>query len=64
MRLARFFHTESRREAGEGPWNLSANGYEACAAWRAEAYLDSTLSTATKRNEVDAALSRLAADVV
>jgi len=33
-------------------------------AWRAEAYLGSTLSTASKSNEVDAALARLAADVV
>jgi hypothetical protein len=56
--LARFSHTASQREAGEG------RGYEARAAWRAEAYLDSTLSTANKRNEVDAALSRLAADAV
>jgi hypothetical protein len=56
--LARFSHTGSQREAGE------ARGYEARAAWRAEAYLDSTLSTASKRNEVDAALSRLAADSV
>ena len=53
--LARFSHTASRREAGEGPWNVSANGYEARAAWRAQAYLDSPLSTASQRNEVDAA---------
>jgi len=38
-----------------------AAGPEARAAWRAEAYSDSTLSTASKRNEVDSALSRLAA---
>jgi hypothetical protein len=56
--LARLSHTGSQREAGEG------RGYEARAAWRAEAYLDSTVSTASKRNEVDAALSRLAADSV
>ena len=31
-------------------------------AWRAEAYWNSTVSTASKRNAVDAGLSRLAAD--
>ena len=60
---ARLSHTASQREAGEG------RGYEARSAWRSNlgstgAYLDSTVSTASKRNEVGAALSRLAADVV
>ena len=53
--LACFSHRASKREAGE------ARGYETRAAWRAEAYLDSTLSTASKRNEVDMGLSRLVA---
>jgi hypothetical protein len=56
--LARFSHKASQREAGE------AHGYEARAAWRAEAYLGSTVSTASKRNEVDIGLSRLAADAL
>ena len=54
--LARFSYTASRREAGE------ARGYKARAAWRAEAYLSSTVSTTSKRNEVDMGLSRLVAD--
>jgi len=49
-------HRASKREAGE------ALGYETRVAWRAEAYLNSTLSTASKGNEVDMGLSRLAAD--
>ena len=56
--LARFSHKALKREAGE------ARGYEARAAWRAEAYLNSTVSTASKRNEVDMGLSRLAADAL
>ena len=54
--LARIFHQGSQREASE------ARGYKAREGWRAEAYLDSTVSTATERNAVDAGLSRLAAD--
>ena len=34
---------------------------EARAAWRAQAYLNSTLSTASKRNEVMAVVSRATA---
>jgi len=48
---ARIFHTVPSRGAGEG------RGYEARAAQRAEAYLDSMLSTVSKRNDVDMALS-------
>jgi hypothetical protein len=56
MELARMFHKGSQREASE------ARGYKAREAWRAEAYLNSTVSTASERNAVDAGLSRLAAD--
>jgi hypothetical protein len=55
-RLARMFHRGPKREASE------ARGYKAREAWRAEAYLNSTVSTASKRNAVDAGLSRLAVD--
>jgi hypothetical protein len=54
--LARMFHKGSKREASE------ARGYKAHEAWRAEAYLNSTVSTASERNAVDAGLSRLASD--
>jgi hypothetical protein len=54
--LACMFHKGPQREASE------ARGYKAREAWRAEAYLDSTVSTASERNAVDAGLSRLAAD--
>ena len=54
--LARISHRVSSRDAGEG------RGYEARAARRAEAYLNSTSSTPSKRNEVDVALSRVAAE--
>jgi hypothetical protein len=37
-------------------------GYETREAQRAEAYLNNTLSTVSERNEVDAALSRAAAE--
>jgi uncharacterized protein with HEPN domain len=56
--LAWIFHKGSKREASE------ARGYKAREGWRAEAYLDSTVSTASERNEVDAGLSRLAADTL
>jgi len=46
--LARMFRKGSEREASE------ARGYEAREAWRAEAYLNSTVSTVGERNEVDA----------
>ena len=39
-------------------------GYEAREAQRADAYLNSTSSTVSERNEVDAALSRAAAERV
>jgi len=54
--LARRSHGVSSRDARDG------RGYEACAAQRAEAYLNSLSSTVSKRNEVDAALSRVAAE--
>jgi hypothetical protein len=56
--LARISHTVSSRGEGEG------RRYEAREAQRAEAYLNSTSSTVSERNEVDAALSRAAAERV
>ena len=52
MSLARFSHQVARRSASE------ARQYKARAAQRAEAYLNSTLSTVSKRNDVMAGLSR------
>ena len=63
VELGRFSHTESRRDAGEGP-GICQQTDTRRAPLAAEAYLDSTLSTASKRNEVDAALSLLAANSV
>jgi hypothetical protein len=48
--------TASSRNAGEG------RGYEARDSQRAEAYLNNTLSTVAERNDVDMALSRVAAE--
>jgi len=41
---------------------IQIHSYKARAAWRAEAFWSGTLSTASKRNDVDIGLSRLAAD--
>jgi hypothetical protein len=51
-------HNGSMPEASE------ARGYKARGAWRAEAYWDSAMSTASERNAADAGLSRLAAELL
>ncbi len=56
-KLARISHQSSSRDAREG------RGYEARAAQRAEAYWNGTVSTVSQRNEVDAALSRVAVEL-
>ena len=50
------FHQVSSRGGGED------RGYKACDGRRAQAYLNSTLSTAAERNAVDTALSAAAVD--